>query len=64
MAFESKVTPGKKFGNGFKQKHYDEMHGKGGEMESAMHEAKETPEFEAGEHEGGDLPHRRGATGS
>lgn len=48
--FESKVTPGKKFGNGFKQKHYDEMHGK--EDSEAAHEVNETPEFEAGEQEG------------
>jgi hypothetical protein len=50
--FESKKTPGKKFGNGFQAKRYDEMHGKGGEAETAVHESKETPEFEAGEHEG------------
>ena len=56
MAFESKVTPGKKFGNGFKQKKYDEMHGKGGAMESAVHEASESPEFEKGEQEGAQEP--------
>jgi hypothetical protein len=47
--YESKVTPGKKFGNGFQGKHYDEMHAKPSE---AAHEVAETPEFEAGEQEG------------
>lgn len=51
--FESKKTPGKKFGSIFQQKHYDENHSEDGmHSESPEHEAKETPEFEAGEHEG------------
>ena len=60
MAFESKVTPGKKFGNGFKQKKYDEMHGKGGAMETAVHESNESPEFEKGEQEGAKEPNEGG----
>ena len=51
--FESKKTPGKKFGSVFQQKHYDENHSEDGmHSESPEHEAKETPEFEAGEQEG------------
>jgi len=53
MAFESKKTPGKKFGSVFQQKHYDENHSEDGmHSESPEHEKSETPEFEAGEHEG------------
>jgi hypothetical protein len=53
MAFESKKTPGKKFGSIFQQKHYDENHSEDGmHSESPEHEARETPEFEAGEQEG------------
>jgi hypothetical protein len=53
MAFASKSTPGKKFGSIFAQKHYDENHTEDGmHSESPEHEAKETPEFEAGEQEG------------
>lgn len=51
--YESKKTPGKKFGSSFAGKHYDENHSEDGmHSESPEHEAKETPEFEAGEHEG------------
>lgn len=50
--FESKKSPGKKFGSIFAQKHYDENHTEDGiHSESPEHEAKETPEFEAGEQE-------------
>ena len=53
MAFESKKTPGKKFGSIFQQKHYDENHSEDGmHSESPEHEKAETPEFEAGEQEG------------
>lgn len=51
--YESKKSPGKKFGSIFAGKHYDENHTDDGmHSESPEHEAKETPEFEAGEHEG------------
>lgn len=51
--YESKKTPGKKFGSIFAGKHYDENHSEDGmHSESPEHEAKETPEFEAGENEG------------
>ena len=51
--FESKKTPGKRFGSIFQQKHYDENHTEDGmHSESPEHEAHETPEFEAGEQEG------------
>src|ERR1035438_804466 len=51
--YESKKTPGKKFGSSFAGKHYDENHSQDGmHSESPEHEAKETPEFEAGEQEG------------
>ena len=51
--YESKKTPGKKFGSSFAGKHYDENHSEDGmHSETPEHEAKETPEFEAGEHEG------------
>ena len=48
---------GKKFGSSFAGKRFDEAHSedgmhKLGMEESPEHEAKETPEFEAGEHEG------------
>jgi hypothetical protein len=53
MAFESKKTPGKRFGSIFQQKHYDENHSEDGmHSESPEHEKSESPEFEAGEHEG------------
>ena len=56
MAFESKKTPGKKFGSIFQQKHYDENHTEDGMHSESPepkpeHEATETPEFEASEHE-------------
>jgi hypothetical protein len=52
MAFESKRTPGKKFGSIFAQKHYDENHTEDGmHSESPEHEKAESPEFEAGERE-------------
>jgi hypothetical protein len=41
---------GKKFGSAFAGKNYDEKHVSGDE--SPAHEAKESPEFEAGEQEG------------
>ena len=51
--YESKKTPGKKFGSIFAGKKYDENHSEDGmHSESPEHEAKESPEFEAGEHEG------------
>jgi hypothetical protein len=51
--YESKKTPGKRFGSIFAGKKYDEDHTEDGmHSESPMHEAKETPEFEAGEKEG------------
>lgn len=51
--YESKRTPGKKFGSIFAGKKYDEDHTEDGlHSESPEHEAKETPEFEAGEQEG------------
>jgi hypothetical protein len=51
--YESKKTPGKKFGSIFAGKRYDEDHSDDGmHSESPEHEEKETPEFEAGEHEG------------
>lgn len=51
--YESKKTPGKKFGSIFAGKHYDENHSEDGvHSESPEHEAKESPEFEAGEQEG------------
>ena len=51
--YESKKTPGKKFGSIFAGKKYDENHTEDGmHSESPEHEAKETPEFEAGEQEG------------
>ena len=51
--YESKKTPGKKFGSAFAGKKYDENHSEDGmHSESPMHEAKETPEFVAGEQEG------------
>ncbi len=51
--YESKKTPGKKFGSIFAGKKYDENHSEDGmHSESPEHEAKETPEFEAGEQEG------------
>ncbi len=51
--YESKKTPGKKFGSIFAGKKYDENHSEDGmHSESPEHEAHETPEFEAGEQEG------------
>jgi hypothetical protein len=54
--YESKKTPGKKFGSAFAGKRYDEAHSEDGlhklGQEAPEHEEKETPEFEAGEHEG------------
>ncbi len=54
--YESKKTPGKKFGNIFAGRKYDEQHSEDGVHtlgeEKPEHEAAETPEFEAGEHEG------------
>lgn len=51
--YESKKTPGKKFGSIFAGKKYDEAHTEDGmHSESPEHEAKESPEFEAGEQEG------------
>jgi hypothetical protein len=53
--YESKRTPGKKFGSIFAGRKYDEAHTEDGmHSESPEHEAKETPEFEAGEREGMD----------
>jgi hypothetical protein len=53
--YESKRTPGKKFGSIFAGKKYDEDHTEDGmHSESAEHEAKESPEFEKGEQEGSD----------
>lgn len=53
--YESKKTPGKRFGSIFAGKKYDEDHTEDGmHSESPEHEAKETPEFEAGEKEGGE----------
>src|SRR5579859_1103006 len=56
--YESKKTPGKKFGSIFAGRKYDEAHTEDGlHSESPEHEAKETPEFEAGEqHEGEEHP--------
>lgn len=54
--YESTKTPGKKFGSIFAGKKYDESHSEDGVHklgeEAPEHEAKETPEFEAGEQEG------------
>jgi hypothetical protein len=51
--YESKRTPGKRFGSIFAGKKYDENHSEDGlHSESPEHEAAETPEFEAGEQEG------------
>ena len=54
--YESKKTPGKKFGSAMVGKRYDEAHSEDGMHQlgeqSPEHEAKETPEFEAGEQEG------------
>lgn len=51
--YESKKTPGKRFGSIFAGRKYDEAHTEDGlHSESPEHEAKETPEFEAGEQEG------------
>ena len=51
--YESKKTPGKRFGSIFAGRKYDEAHTEDGlHSESPDHEAKETPEFEAGEQEG------------
>lgn len=51
--YESKKTPGKRFGSIFAGKKYDENHTEDGmHSESPEHEEKETPEFEMGEHEG------------
>jgi hypothetical protein len=51
--YESKRTPGKKFGSSFAGKHYDENHSEDGmHSEAPEHEKSETPEFEAGEQEG------------
>ncbi len=48
-----KAKDGKRFGSIFAGKHYDENHAEDGlHSESPEHEAKETPEFEAGEQEG------------
>jgi hypothetical protein len=53
-----KAKDGKRFGSIFAGRKYDQdhspdgMHSEGGPKESPEHEAKETPEFEAGEHEG------------
>lgn len=49
--YESKQTPGKKFGNGFVGKKYDEMHAPAekepsGKMESAVTDNKETEKQE------------------
>jgi hypothetical protein len=58
--YESKKTPGKKFGSIFAGKKYDEAHTEDGmHSESPEHEAKETPEFEAGEQEGAE-EHKEG----
>jgi hypothetical protein len=51
--YESKKSPGKRFGSIFAGRKYDEAHTEDGlHSESPEHEEKETPEFEAGEHEG------------
>ena len=51
--YESKRTPGKRFGSIFAGKKYDEDHSEDGmHSESPDHEKSETPEFEAGEKEG------------
>ena len=51
--YESKKTPGKRFGSIFAGRKYDQDHSEDGmHSEGAAHEAKETPEFEAGEQEG------------
>ena len=51
--YSSTKTPGKKFGSAMVGKKYDENHSENGmHSESPEHEAKETPEFEAGEKEG------------
>jgi len=51
--YESKRTPGKRFGSIFAGKKYDENHTEDGmHSESPEHEEQETPEFEAGEKEG------------
>lgn len=49
--YESKHSPGKKFGNAFQGKHYDEMHAPAekepsGKMESAIEDNKETEKQE------------------
>ena len=51
--FQSKTDPSRKFGSAFRGRKYDEMHAE----PSAEHEAKETPEFEAGEKEGKEEVH-------
>jgi len=54
--YESTTKPGKKFGNIYQGRKFDEMHGKGDNaVKSAVsdvHESNESPEFEAGEQEG------------
>ena len=51
--YESKKTPGKKFGSIFAGKRYDQDHSEDGmHSEGEAHEKAETPEFEAGEQEG------------
>jgi hypothetical protein len=49
MAFQTK-DGARKFGSAFRAKKYDEFHK--ASAETPVHEAKETPEFEAGEQEG------------
>jgi hypothetical protein len=53
--YESKKTPGKRFGSIFAGHKYDEAHTEDGVHEFGKepeHEEKESPEFEAGEQEG------------
>ena len=50
MAFPTKDGQ-RKFGSAFRAKKYDEFH-KAAPVESPEHEAKQSPEFEAGEQEG------------
>ena len=51
--FQSKTDPSRKFGSAFRGRKFDSMHA----GPSAEHEAKENPEFEAGEKEGKEEVH-------
>lgn len=66
--YSSTKTPGKKFGSAFAGRRYDEAHNEDGlhelgKEESPEHEAKETPEFEAGEQEGKQEQHEEAPEG-